>query len=1760
MQARFIWTGMLSLCAAALAAAELQTAGEMLIDLDAARFEGLEVGANVLEWPNAGSEPDFAHLNTHNTEARPTYQIRNGAPAVRFAGSSTGSMTNGVPTPAAITGNQAWSMEAWIAPTRRQTDERYFLSLTSHNGLEDNNYSRATFRLDMKDTIAVDFWGVNLKWGRRAPEDSLYRPMEERWSYICVVHELSGYNRIYVNGHLASELNATLNLSDVQPCFVGISGIAKRDDLNDDGSPKWERQAYADFGQIRVQTGSLSAAQVLANFNAEKARYGVTDTADALWLDGGTWFEDRPFAQDDNLIIEGDQPVVFNNGASNEVHFVTVNAAKNTGLTVDNGTQLVVSYGNNPVMLGNLAGGTFALDIPSGEFATPANSLSIGAYSTAVATVGGREDATGFLNIGSSLRVGDYATGKGELTVKKNGSVYVNSTFRISDNGATENSVTIEEGGTLTVWDNMYISSGTGEGRLDVWGTVVNGATNKYPNCYLAANNETSKGTIWAHPGALLSIQTFRIDGDNEQAQGTLVLEDATLRQTWGGRTWWLAPQCVLEIKDKATFECDENTMTKSVIGARVRDITEDGHATVEKIGPGTMSFTNDGAHAPITDAMTFVVKEGRMTIATADTFAPDNASTFLLDGGTISADWVGGAAWLLARLDRTSKGRFLIHGNNAAENLDFSQHPDVEIVPDGGITMTGNITPFNNKYVFRPIAGLSTYAGDIADKNGQPASVEIYGETDTDGIVLSGVNDAMSGNISVFKGVLGISGGTEAAGGATTKLYLAEGTSLKLDARVGKTFFSTRVDPASRPASILLTSNSAMVDVDLAMFPGCRVSTDAEELVVHQGALLPTAENEILLGGGFLAYWAQPYPGFQPAPIADTPAGPVKVQIATEGIANMSNPANSYSGGTEILNRGVAYVTADGFGAVPETFDEDNIYINGGVLRNANANFELAATRGVKIGPDGGEIHPWNSYSLTLLGGLSGTGPLSITDSGIIVFAGANNTYNGPISATSAEQQIIIGGDEHFSWVSEGGITTPGVVVLKASAEATFNDTVAGAASLKKDGAGTLTLTKSQDYTGPTTVADGQLVLAEGVTLANTSGVENNGEIVLASPEAIGAGDISGDGRFTLLSGASLDLAGSRIVGTPSFDVQAGASLALDGPGFSPNSAISVTEGANLTLGAGFPNEIIGFDGFVLNGTARVTEDGALRLTDNVAGQGASAFFGRMVRVTEPWMATFTYHPGAHSNWADDLLGVALVIQNAEAGTAALSSNGSAVGNGLEKSVAAVMRLGYNGTTYTTYGTSIGGVIDDTGTWNSNALAAHDGNVQKVTLTYDGEHLVCTFDGAGNHRPLDRSKEPAVNLRELFGSDYAWIGFTAATGNATGCEQTITDFTFRSGTAMTPQGCAREDWWYAKYAPTAVELDGEPAIQLTSGEQYVRTAAWHKTRVMLDRPFTATFKYRASEPNENGPGYGFTVAFQNNNDMLYGDGNENYGFLNGTGDKAKSAGYVINIYKSAGEQEFLFHKAGAWVENRGQNQGTALTGWNLVDGEDTQFTLHYDGANLSITAERGIWSVSESHAVDLQGVLAGRLGWIGFCGSSSTKAARQVIHDFKLVYDDETDTSSYASRFTIDGAMQLNLAAGTVGFKNLELADGAAVTPVGTGTRSVLALKGTVVKGNATVRSGENVPVVLDGTIRYPENVGTLKLVGDVRTNGEKVKLELATIKGVHRLLDLSEVDTALTLDDFELTGTAPQPLKMDLQNGILRVWRDVSTAIFFR
>ncbi|MBP5228007.1 MAG: hypothetical protein J6336_11560, partial [Kiritimatiellae bacterium] len=162
-----------------------------------------------------------------------------------------------------------------------------------------------------------------------------------------------------------------------------------------------------------------------------------------------------------------------------------------------------------------------------------------------------------------------------------------------------------------------------------------------------------------------------------------------------------------------------------------------------------------------------------------------------------------------------------------------------------------------------------------------------------------------------------------------------------------------------------------------------------------------------------------------------------------------------------------------------------------------------------------------------------------------------------------------------------------------------------------------------------------------------------------------------------------------------------------------------------------------------------------------------------------------------------------------------------------------------------------------------------------------------------------------------------------------------------------------------------------------------------------------------------------------------------------------------------------------------------------------------------------------------------------------------------EFAYDEVDLSSLYANPFVVEGAAQMNLGLGTVGFADLTLKPGATLT-VGAESGSTLDLAGTTLEGGATITSA-TAPIVLEGTIAFDSDTGILKLVGDVCANG-KVKLALTSVKGIRDLIDLTEATTSLTVDDFEVAGDLPSRMHLDMKNGKVRIWREAATMITIR
>ena len=222
---------------------------------------------------------------------------------------------------------------------------------------------------------------------------------------------------------------------------------------------------------------------------------------------------------------------------------------------------------------------------------------------------------------------------------------------------------------------------------------------------------------------------------------------------------------------------------------------------------------------------------------------------------------------------------------------------------------------------------------------------------------------------------------------------------------------------------------------------------------------------------------------------------------------------------------------------------------------------------------------------STTFAGTISGSGGLTITG-GTQTLTGAN-TYTGGTTVSGGK---LIGNTTSL----QGPITNNSVIEVVQTVNGLLASNITGAGSLIKTGAGTLTLSGNNSYTGGTTVLGGTLA---GTSSSIWGDVTNNSNVQFdQSTNGTYAGSMTGTGAFVksgsgmltlsnlvnLTGNAAVIAGGLKVLGTASFSnlLCGGASAtSLYGTGTIKGG---VVVGAGCTLAPGASPGTLTFDGNV--------------------------------------------------------------------------------------------------------------------------------------------------------------------------------------------------------------------------------------------------------------------------------------------------------------------------------------------------------------------------------------------------------------------------------------------------------------------------------------------------------------------------------------------------------------------------------------------------
>ncbi|VVE13752.1 outer membrane autotransporter [Pandoraea horticolens] len=353
---------------------------------------------------------------------------------------------------------------------------------------------------------------------------------------------------------------------------------------------------------------------------------------------------------------------------------------------------------------------------------------------------------------------------------------------------------------------------------------------------------------------------------------------------------------------------------------------------------------------------------------------------------------------------------------------------------------------------------------------------------------------------------------------------------------------------------------------------------------------------------------------------------------------------ANLYTGGTTV-NAGLINFTSGG------NLGSGNVTLDGGGLQWATGNTTDISSRLTALGANGGTLDT-NGNNVTLASGISGAGGLTKSGAGTLTLTSTNG-YTGGTTITNGTLALGTGGSlastssvdlanagTQFS-ISGGGAQTIGALLgvagstvnlgsnaltVTANTNGTFGGSITGTGGVTLAGTGTQTLAGANAYTGTTTISAGTLALTGGGSIANASGLINNGifdisgtaggttvttlsgtgtvalggqTLTLSNASGTFSGGIAGTGGLTL-NGGTQTLSGVNAY-TGATTVNAGT-LALAGAGnLSEATTVSLAgSGATLDLSAGGNQSVAHLSG--VSGSRVALGANILTLTDNTS------------------------------------------------------------------------------------------------------------------------------------------------------------------------------------------------------------------------------------------------------------------------------------------------------------------------------------------------------------------------------------------------------------------------------------------------------------------------------------------------------------------------------------------------------------------------------
>ncbi|TAJ38655.1 MAG: autotransporter domain-containing protein [Reyranella sp.] len=269
---------------------------------------------------------------------------------------------------------------------------------------------------------------------------------------------------------------------------------------------------------------------------------------------------------------------------------------------------------------------------------------------------------------------------------------------------------------------------------------------------------------------------------------------------------------------------------------------------------------------------------------------------------------------------------------------------------------------------------------------------------------------------------------------------------------------------------------------------------------------------------------------------------------------------ANTYSGGT-VVNGGTLRLGAGG-----SLLSTGALTINGGIFDLDGHTQTVGALSGTggTLALGTGTLTANSASSTSLSAAITGSGAFVKQGTGTLTLLGAN-TYSG---GTTVSAGALQGNTTSL----QGAIVNNASVAFNQSSNGTYAGNMSGSGGLAKLGAGTVILTGTNSYTGGTTVSGGVLqghtTSLQGAIVNNASVVFDQASAGTYAGNMSGSGGLTKIGAGVLTVSGSNSYTGGTTVSAGTFRL--GSSTALPTMGaLTVNGGIFDLNGFNLTVGS---------------------------------------------------------------------------------------------------------------------------------------------------------------------------------------------------------------------------------------------------------------------------------------------------------------------------------------------------------------------------------------------------------------------------------------------------------------------------------------------------------------------------------------------------------------------------------------------------------------